>query len=138
MNLWAFTGNIGTVQAMRFTSKNDAILGFSVAVTSGYGESKNTTWANCTLFGKRAESVAPFIIKGGQIGITGELNNREYDSQGVKKMSLDVRVNDVTLLSGVGRGEKSEQAYPNEPAKEKKHDFGGDGGFDDMDSDINF
>ena len=123
---------------MRFTSKNDAILGFSVAVTSGYGESKNTTWANCTLFGKRAESLAPFIIKGAPIGITGELNNREYDSQGVKKMSLDVRVNDVTLLSGGGRGEKIEQAYAEEPAKEKKHDFGGDGGFDDMDSDIPF
>ena len=121
---------------MRFTSKNDAILGFSVAVTSGYGESKNTTWANCTLFGKRAESLAPFIIKGGQIGITGELNNREYEAQGVKKMSLDVRVNDVTLLST--KGEKIEQAYAEEPAKEKKHDFGGDGGFDDMDSDINF
>ena len=116
---------------MRFTSKNDAILGFSVAVTSGYGESKNTTWANCTLFGKRAESLAPFLIKGGQIGITGELSNREYEAQGVKKMSLDVRVNDVTLLST-----KIEQAYPNEPAKEKKHDFGGDGGFDDMDLDI--
>ena len=49
-----------------------------------------------------------------------------------------MRVNDVTLLSGVGRGEKSEQAYANEPAKEKKHDFGGDGGFDDMASDIPF
>ena len=127
---------------MRFTSKNDAILGFSVAVTSGYGESKNTTWANCTLFGKRAESLAPFIIHGLPIGITGEINNREYEAQGGKKTSLDVRVNDVTLLSGMGRGEKIEQDYAEfksqqgKPAKEKKHDFGGDGGFDDMDSDI--
>lgn len=101
MNVWNFTGRIGKDCETRYTPGGDAITSFSVAVSSGYGDKEKTSWANCAMFGKRGEVVAQYLVKGTQVAISGELTNREYtDKDGNKRYSLDVRVNDLTLLGG--------------------------------------
>ena len=83
----------------KFAPSGDAVTSFSVAVKSGYGEKESTIWANCAIWGKRGESVAPYLLKGQLVGLVGELNVREYDKKdGTKGHSVDVRVNDLTLL----------------------------------------
>ena len=53
------------------------------------------------MFGKRAKTLADMVKKGDRVGISGELTNRKYqDKNGVEKYSLDLRVNDLTLLGG--------------------------------------
>jgi single-strand DNA-binding protein len=80
-------------------------------LTSGYGDKAVTTWLNCSLWGKRAETLAPMLLKGTQIAITGELTNRSYaDKSGVNKFSLELRVNDITLLGK----KQSEPSAPRE------------------------
>jgi single-strand DNA-binding protein len=101
MNSLNFTGGLGRDCETRFTAKGDAITSFSVALTSGYGESKLTTWLNCSIFGKRGESLAPYLVKGAQVAISGEFSARPYTSKaGDEKLSLEVRVNDLTLIGG--------------------------------------
>lgn len=105
MNSWSFTGNLGGDSESRFTPAGDAVVSFSVGVKSGFGDKATTTWARCQMWGKRGESVAPYLTKGQLVGIVGELSVREYqDKQGQTKTSVDVRVNDLTLL-----GKKSDQ-----------------------------
>lgn len=99
MNLWAFTGNLGGDCETRHTPKGDAVVSFSVGVKSGYGDKAATTWARCAMWGKRGESVAPYLTKGQLVGITGEVTLREYETRdGGKGKSLEVRVVDLTLL----------------------------------------
>lgn len=101
MNNLNFTGNIGRDSETRFTTGGDPITSFSAALTSGYGDKKITTWLNCSIFGKRGESLAPYLKKGAQVAITGEFTARPYTSkEGVEKLSLDVRVNNLTLIGG--------------------------------------
>lgn len=101
MNNLNFTGNIGRDCETRYTAGGDAITSFSVALTSGFGEKKLTSWMNCSMFGKRGEAVAPYLKKGTQVAISGEFSARPYtNKEGVEKISLDVRVNDLTLLGG--------------------------------------
>ncbi len=108
MNVWNFTGNLGRDAEMRYTSKGEPALSFSVAVKAGYGQHEKTSWARCTLWGKRGESVAPYLVKGALVGVSGELAQTKFTTKdGVDQYNLDVRVNDVTLL-----GKKS-----GEPAK---------------------
>jgi len=107
MNNFSFIGNIGNVKALRFTPSGDAVLNFSVAVNAGYGDKKTTSWANCSLWGKRAEALSPYILKGQKIGIVGELSLRSYESNGKAGTSLDVRVSDVTLIGNSGGGQSS-------------------------------
>jgi len=98
MNLLTAIGNIGRDAEIRYTPKGDAIASFSFALNSGFGDKQITTWLNCSVWGKRAETLAPMLLKGTKIGISGELTNRPYTAKdGTEKHSLDVRVNDVTL-----------------------------------------
>ena len=135
MNNWSFTGHIGEDCNTRFTQSGDSVVSFSVGVKSGFGDKATTTWANCAMFGKRGESVAPYLKKGTLVGIVGEVNLREYqDKEGQKRYSLDVRVNDLTLLGG--KSDRSESNAPSQPADkpQQRNAQGAQGGaFDESD-----
>ena len=101
MNVFNFTGNLGNEAEMRYTAGGDPIVNFSVAVKAGYGDKATTTWIRCAMWGKRGEAVIEYLKKGTMVGISGELSNREYkDKDGQTRYSLEVRVNDLTLLGG--------------------------------------
>ena len=110
MNSWNFTGNLGRDCDTRYTQSGDAVVSFSVGVKAGFGDKATTTWANCSMFGKRGEAVSAYLKKGTLVGIVGEVNLREYqDKEGQKRYSLDVRVNDLTLLGGKKDSEPAPQ-----------------------------
>lgn len=132
MNAWQFTGNIGKDAESRFLPNGDPVVSFSVGVKSGYGEKATTTWARCSMFGKRGESVSQYLTKGQLVGISGEVRLREWnDEQGQKRSSLEVRVNDLTLL---GKKDGQQAAQPRQQAQAPQQS----GGFSDMDDDIPF
>jgi single-strand DNA-binding protein len=116
MNNWNFTGNVGKDATIRTTSNNKTLCDFSVAVTSGYGDNKKTTWANCVIFGKRAEGQLPgYLVKGQQVAISGEVTLRAWESDGGKKgTSLDVFVNSLDL---VGEKKAPAQQVPAQAAE---------------------
>lgn len=106
MNNWSFTGNLGGDAETRHTASGDAIVNFSVGVKSGYGDKEKTVWAKCSMFGKRGEAVAQYLTKGQQVGVCGEVAMNEWtDKEGQKRTSLEVRVNDLSLL---GKKEQKE------------------------------
>lgn len=124
MNAWQFTGNIGKDAESRFLPNGDPVVSFSVGVKSGYGEKATTTWARCAMFGKRAESVSQYLTKGQLVGISGEVTLREWnDKEGQKRNSLEVRVNDLTLL-GKKDGQQSAQPRQQAPAPQQADSFG--------------
>ena len=132
MNSWNFTGNLGRDAEQRFAPSGTAVVSFSVGVKTGFGDKEKTTWANCAMFGKRAEAVAAYLKKGTLVAIVGEVDHRDYqDKEGQKRYSLDVRVNDLTLLGG--KSDRSESA-PSQPAKPRNAQ-GAQGGAFDEDSD---
>ena len=137
MNSWNFTGNLGNDCEQRYTQSGDSVVSFSVGVKSGFGDKATTTWAKCAMFGKRGEAVAPYLKKGTLVGVVGEVNNREYqDKEGQKRYSLDVRVNDLTLLGG--KSDRSEST-PIQPKQEPRNAQGAPKtSFDGMDDDIPF
>ena len=135
MNSWSFTGNLGRDAEQRYTQSGDSVVSFSVGVKAGFGDKATTTWANCSMFGKRGESVATYLKKGALVGISGELNNREYqDKEGQKRYSLDVRVSDLTLLGGKQSGESA----PSQPKPQRNAQGAQGGGMGDMEDDIPF
>ena len=127
MNNFSFTGNLGNAAEQKFIPSGDSIVSFSVAVKSGFGKNESTMWVRCQLWGKRGESVLPYLNKGQLVGVTGELSNREWkDKEGQQKFSLELRVNDVTLL-----GKSDGTAPEKQPANSKPS-------FDDLGDDIPF
>lgn len=117
MNVWNFVGNLGKDAETRYLQSGDPVVSFSVGVKSGYGDKATTTWARCSMFGKRGESVAPYLVKGQQVAISGEASLREYtDKQGQSRASLEVRVNDLTLVGKKPEGQQAAQPRQQAPA----------------------
>ena len=130
MNVYTFTGNLARDAKINSTEKGDSVGSFSVGVKSGYGDKAVTNWINCSLWGKRADSLAPYLMKGQGVAISGELSLRKYKSKdGTEGASMEVRVADVTLI-----GSKEDRA-PMTPQMASKSMSKADGGFDAFDED---
>lgn len=132
MNVFTFTGNIGSDAEQRFTQGGDSIVSFSVPCKSGFGEKAVTTWIKCSMFGKRGESVMPYLKKGQLVGVSGEFSAREWtDKEGQKRISNEVRVNDLNLLGSAREADSKPSADKSQQSKRVSHG-------DDLDSDIPF
>lgn len=111
MNLLTAIVRLSKDAEVRFLSDGSPVAQLNMALQSGYGDKAVTTWLTGNLFGKRAESLAPMLKKGQQIGISGELTNRKYIAKdGTEKYSLEVRLNDVTLLGNGNVSNSKENA----------------------------
>ncbi len=142
LNAWAFTGRLGRDAETRYLPNGSVVLEFSPAVDVGYGDKKTTLWPKCSLFGDRGPKVAPYLIKGTQVAVSGEVNMREWqDKDGGKRSSLDVRVNAVELIGGKrddapAASQQTQRATPpQQPAASPRRPSPN---FDDMDDDIPF
>lgn len=132
MNNITIAGQLGKDAEVRFLQNGDAVANFSVA--DSQGKDKLTIWWNASLFGKRAESLAPYLLKGQAVTVTGTVTEREYtDKDGNKRKAMDVRVNDVALQGG-----KREPEAPTRQAQRPAPKPSAGSGFDGMDSDIPF
>ncbi len=100
-------GTIGKDAEVRYTKGNgDAVASFSVAVDNGkdkQGNKRDATWFDCSVWGKRGESLAPYLKKGGSVSIIGRPTAREYNG----KVYLGVNVDEITLQGGNSKSNNS-------------------------------
>src|SRR3954464_4529220 len=100
MNVWTFSGRVGADAELRTTQSGEKVLSFRVANDIGFGDRRTTQWVDCSMWGKRAESVANYIKKGDKITVSGELKLEEFQRRdGTPGSKLAVRVNDLDLAS---------------------------------------
>jgi single-strand DNA-binding protein len=75
------------------------VANFSIA--DNIGKDKEPIWWPCALFGKRAETLSKYLVKGQAVTISGSVYTNAYkDKQGIDRISYNVRVNDVALQGG--------------------------------------
>ena len=108
MNKIIVSGSLGRDSEIKFTAAGKAVLNFSIAVNSGFGESKKTNWWRCALWGARAEKLVDHFKKGTKLMVMGEPDLREYEKDGVKKLSAEIFVNDFEFMGGKKEGGESD------------------------------
>lgn len=129
MNSITVAGQLGKDAELRYLPNKDPVANFSIA--DSQGKDKDAIWWNCQLFGKRAESLSQYLVKGQAVTISGTVSQRKYtDKNGVEKISTDVRVNEVALQGG--KREATQQPRQQAPKPSNP------GGFENMDNDIPF
>lgn len=119
MQQLTIAGNVGKDAELRRTGNGDAVLGFSVAVDNGKdknGNKRDSTWFDCSIWGKRAESLERYITKGTKVVLSGRPTAREHNG----KAYLGISVNDLTFMGGNSQGERRQDNYqsPEQPAQE--------------------
>ena len=107
MNVLTASGNLGKDAVLKATPSGTQLLSFSVGASSGFSERKKTLWLNCTIFGKRAATLEPMLLKGKKVVVSGELSLDEWtNADGVSHTSAKLTVNEVTLMSSPTDGPK--------------------------------
>lgn len=127
MNVICIAGNLGKDAELKAMQDGTPVLKFSVA--DSQGRDKPAIWWSADLFGKRAESLAPYLLKGQQVTVTGTLSEREYEG----KKFQTIRVNDLALQGARPDGPRQQAPRQQAPQRAAQQ-----GGFEDMDDDIPF
>jgi single-strand DNA-binding protein len=100
-------GRVGKDAVLRRTQSGDAVLGFSLAVDNGKdrdGNKRPATWFDCSIWGKRAESLERYIVKGMCLTVEGRPMAREHDG----KAYLGCSVQELSFQGGAaGSGGQS-------------------------------
>jgi single-strand DNA-binding protein len=118
MNSITVSGTVGNAE-LKYLQSGDPVLAFSVA--DGQGKDKPTIWWNCSIFGKRAESLANYVQKGGKVTVVGTISEDQYtDKNGNDKKAMKVRVSDIALQGGKEPAEEkpARQAQPQQDLTE--------------------
>ena len=87
-------GNLGRDPELKQTDKSQ-VASFSIAARTGRDE---TTWIDCSVWGKRAETVMQYLHKGDRITVCGSAKVQIYEKKdGSEGKSLELNVSDFTL-----------------------------------------
>jgi single-strand DNA-binding protein len=116
VNKVILVGNLGRDAELRYTPGGAAVAKFSIATTEVWNDKsgqrqERTEWHNIDLWGKQAESLSEYLVKGKQVYVEGRLQTDEYtDKEGTKRKSTKVRCDRVVLLGGGGRASSTDRA----------------------------
>lgn len=117
MSVIIATGRLGKDAELRTTPNGTKVAEFSIADEVGYGQNKKTQWLKCSMFGERAEKVAPYLLKGGLIEIHGTPQAEAWQSNDGIKTALKVNVNEVKLHGGGKKDDAPTERKGSGPAR---------------------
>ena len=124
VNKAILVGNLGRDIEIRYTSGGTAVATLSLATTDmwtdkGGQRQEKTEWHRVVLWGKTAETLQEYLLKGRQIYVEGRLQTRQWDDRdGNKRYTTEIRADRVVLLGGRGagggasRGDQSDHQSP--------------------------
>jgi single-strand DNA-binding protein len=121
VNRVILVGNLGRDAELRYTGGGAAVSKFSVATTESFkgrdGERKEETeWHRISYWGKNAETLSQYLLKGKQVYIEGRLRTEKWkDKEGNDRTSVEVKADRVVLLGG-GPRRDAERDESHEPA----------------------
>jgi len=101
-------GNLGADAEMRYTPSGTAVSNFRVAVNERWTDregqpQEKTTWFRVAVWGRQAEAINQYLVKGKQVLVEGTIDASAYTAQdGTPRAGLELRARNVRLLGGRG------------------------------------
>lgn len=91
---------------LKYTNTGFAISNFSIAVNrrrkNGEQWVEEVSYFEINLYGKPAESLKPYLTKGKQIAVDGELRQDRWEQDGQTRSKIVIVANNIQLLGGNG------------------------------------
>jgi single-strand DNA-binding protein len=110
VNKVILVGNLGRDAEVRFTPGGQPVATLNLATTEQWNDKEGqrqekTEWHRIVLWGKQAESLQQYLVKGKQIYVEGRLQTRQWDDkEGVKRYTTEIKADRITLLGSAGGG----------------------------------
>ena len=132
---------IGRDAELRKTQSGESVLSLSLAFSYGRkGDDgrRPTQWVDATMWGKRAEALAPYLQKGGLVSVTlEEVRIETFTGKNGEGHKLAARVVDIELAGG-SKDSNAAPAPQRPPAPPRAAPAPASSGFQDVDDDVPF
>ena len=115
MNKVILIGNLTRDPELSQTSGGIPYCRMSIAVNRAYVNSdgeRQADFFNITTWRGLAENCHKYLKKGSKVGVSGYLQTRSYEQDGVKKYATDVVAEDVEFLSPKSSDNPYEESAP--------------------------
>lgn len=125
------SGNIVADAQLNTTNgKGTKVLNISVAVNDRRKNQETGEWEehpnfiDCSMFGPRAESLAPYLLKGTKVAITGSLRQSTWEDKetGKNRSRITVLINNVEFMSQRNNNQGGGSAAPAKQEEAETYD----------------
>ncbi|WP_338627717.1 single-stranded DNA-binding protein [Clostridium baratii] len=108
MNKVILIGRLTKDPELRFAAgSGNGVCKFTIAVNRQFKKNE-ADFINCVAFGKQAETIAQYMLKGSQIALTGHIQTGSYDAQdGTKRYTTDVLVESFEFVGGGNKNQNN-------------------------------
>lgn len=120
INKVLLTGNLTRDAELKSLPSGTDVLEFGIAVNERRKNNQTGEWEDCpnffdcSLFGKRAEGLSRYMVKGRKVALEGKLQWRQWERDGEKRSKVSIVVNEVDLMDN-GRNVQNENIQNQEP-----------------------
>jgi single-strand DNA-binding protein len=117
INKAVLIGNAGRDPEIRYTQDGKAVANLSIATTDKWkdktsGEQKKKTeWHRVVAFGRLAEIIGEYIVKGKQVYIEGKLRTRSWEKDGITRYTTEIHATEMQILSPKSENSNQQKQY---------------------------
>ena len=121
VNKWIGIGHLGRDAELKYTPGGAAVATLNMACTETWNDKsgqkqERTEWVRVVLWGKVAETLAQYLVKGKQVYIEGRLQTRSWDDKdGQKRYTTEIKGDKVVMLGGGGGQQQQRSAVDDDP-----------------------
>jgi single-strand DNA-binding protein len=122
---------------LKQTAKGTSVIEVNGAYNTGYGDNKETQWLKGSMYGRQAEALAQYLVKGQKAFVCcNSVKMEAYIAKdGQARPVLKANIQDLELVarpsSGGGDNRQSSDFQSPRPARPAQQPNGVGGGFDD-------
>lgn len=120
-NIFISNARITNDLETRYSNNGTAIINFSVADNHRNGDKEEAIFWRCAVYGKQAEFLAKYGMKGGRVNVIGEVQPNNYTNKDGQQVSaIQVRVTNIEIVDW----KPAEQQVPQQGAMPQMQPMG--------------
>ncbi|MBN2511185.1 MAG: single-stranded DNA-binding protein [Spirochaetales bacterium] len=134
LNVVVLIGRLTRDAELKYISSGIAVSKFAIAVNrrkrSGEQWVDETDFFDITLWGKTAETLNQYLVKGKEIGVEGELRQSRWEQDGQPRSRVEIHAKNIQLLGGGGgtrtesnQNDNQKQSFDRFQKEEYSNDF---------------
>jgi len=107
---------------LRYTGGGTAVANISLAINTR--RRRDDQWVDeahffdAVVWGKTAESLSPYLTKGKQIGLEGELRQNRWEQEGQRRSKVEIFARNIQLIGNRGGDASTTELSPSEASAE--------------------
>jgi len=121
LNKVTLIGNLGRDPEVRYTQDGKAIANISIATSESWKDKngqkvEKVEWHRIVFFGKLAEVVGDYLVKGSKIYLEGKIRTRKWadNNTGEEKYTTEIHGEDLVMLDSPDHGGGGKPEHPDQ------------------------